>query len=91
MDFLEHLRDLRVHPAQLRGREADGAGHTNSEGDLWTLDARCMRALHQSELRNRWLAEQHFEQPAHQVLFQAYINTVLASEERFLSAEEQIT
>jgi transposase len=38
----------------------------------------------------RWLAAQKFEQPAHQVVFQAYVNAVLASEERLRSAEEEI-
>jgi transposase len=38
----------------------------------------------------RWLAEQKFEQPVHQVVFQAYVNAVLAAAERLKSAEQQI-
>jgi transposase len=38
----------------------------------------------------RWLARQKFEQRAHQVVFQSYINAVLAARERVQTAEQQI-
>lgn len=38
----------------------------------------------------RWLAGQKFEQPAHRVVFQAYVNAVLAGGERLRTAEAQI-
>jgi transposase len=38
----------------------------------------------------RWLSAQKFEQPAHRVVFQAYVNAVLAADERQRMAEQQI-
>jgi transposase len=38
----------------------------------------------------RWLSTQKFGQPAHRVVFQAYVNAVLAAQERQRSAEDQI-
>lgn len=38
----------------------------------------------------RWLSRQKFDQRAHQIVFQSYVNAVLAARERVQTAEQQI-
>jgi transposase len=43
-----------------------------------------------TKVHYRWLGEQRFEIPAHQVVFQSYINDVLAADDRSRHISEQI-
>ncbi len=57
---------------------------------LLRLD-RSYRDLHPwTKAHYRWLCEQKFEIPAHQIVFQSYVNDVLAADERIKHISEQI-